>query len=418
MEIQEKVLSPIEKGIKLIGIGKHGSKKLPAELVEEITSELKLNTTNPLLVGAFFGALMMKEIDPSYYQLEEFSGRASLNDAHVLYKKICADAPSNMKHIGVKLLNKQTLTVDEAYATGKFLFSDEPGESLRGMVVSILRIRYETKEEYEGIYDALVEEIDEHFPKLAGTKPVIQLAEPFDGAEHSYMITPLLAHALQKDGYTVISICGRSGGPKMTLNTSDLYKGLKGSFLKRSTTELKTPDIGWALDLKDIYWPLEEWVNRRRILMKRPFLATLEKVLNPVHADILITSVFHIPYLEKMVELGIMAGFNSVIVLKRGLEGTLAPSLSKAAGILCATKTADGSVITRNFDASEETFLAFRAETDDVIENISVEKNIQYIKQYLAEGKTNDPDFDLRVGLAIALYKKGVQWIAQTRAAD
>ena len=49
---------------------------------------------------------------------------------------------------------------------------------------------------------------------------------------------------------------------------------------------------GWVLDQKALSSALDRWVDRRRVLLKRPFLATLEKVLNPCRAKILVTSVF------------------------------------------------------------------------------------------------------------------------------
>src|ERR1019366_19467 len=322
------------------------------------------------------------DIEPKYFLLEEYLGKDSFKNASLMWDKLCADAPSRMKIIGVELLNKQTLTLTEATALGSFLFSDELGESFRGMAVSILRIRYETDEEYNGLYNAikLPRPLKGGFhanskqPTLLpfrGQGGLIQLAEPFDGVEHSYMITPIIANALQKQGYRVVVSCGRSSGPKTTLNTWDLYRGLKAEFLNINIdvnnvgVENLQPlqenfqhptQFGWVLDQKIFYPALDKWVERRKIIMKRPFLSTLEKVLNPVKANILITSVFHIPYLEKMMELGIMAGFEGVIVLKRGLEGTLAPSLVKATGILCAAKKADGSIVIKNIDTINSDF--------------------------------------------------------------
>lgn len=417
----EKILSPLQQGVKLIGIGKHGSKKLPDELIVEINEELKQKKAEPILIGAFFGALMMKEIEHSYLLLEEYLGKGSLSDASIMWDSLCFDAPVRMKSIGVKLINKQTLTIQEATELGKFLFSDEPGESFRGLAVSILRIRYETDEEYEGVYNAIEQsqklKVKSQIPIAIGTKqPIIQLAEPFDGVEHSYMITPIIAHELQKLGYNVVVSCGRTSGPKITLNAWDLYKELKAEFINSQTGIINSkPEFGWGLDQKTFYPVLDKWVDRRKIIMKRPFLSTLEKVMNPLKANILITSVFHIPYLEKMVELAEMAGFDGVIVLKRGLEGSLAPSLSKATGILCAAKMKDGAFTTKSIDANNESFSIYKSVTDAVIENLSLQQNIDHINKYISEGKTGDPDFDNRVGLAIALYTQGLQWIEQTK---
>lgn len=413
--IQEKIFSPLQRGVKLIGIGKHGSKKLPDELIIEINEELGEGKVSPILIGAFFGALMMKEIAPAYLLLEEYLEKGSLSDASTMWNKLYFDAPARMKSIGVKLIQKETLTLEEATALGSFLFSEEPGESFRGMAVSILRIRYESDEEYEGLYNAIQNSVVNN--TIAFKKaPIIQLAEPFDGVEHSYMITPIIAHELQKQDFNVVVICGRTSGPKITLNTWDLYRGLNAEFLNTQmhVTESKHP-FGWGLDQKIFYPILDKWVERRKIIMKRPFLSTLEKVLNPVKANILITSVFHIPYLEKMAELGNMTGFDGVIVLKRGLEGTLAPSLAKATGVFCAAKMQDGIFTTKTIEVNDNDFTHYRSDADAIIENLSIEQNIEYINQYIAEGKTGNSDFDSRVALAIELYKQGLDWIKQIR---
>ena len=414
---QEKTFSPLQRGVKLIGIGKHGSKKLPDELIIGINEELGEGKASPILIGAFFGALMMKEIAPAYLLLEEYLEKGSLSDASTMWNKLCFDAPAQMKSIGVKLIQKQTLTLEEATALGSFLFSEEPGESFRGMAVSILRIRYESDEEYEGLYNAIQNSVVNNTIAFKNA-PIIQLSEPFDGVEHSYMITPIIAHELQKQDYNVVVICGRTSGPKITLNTWDLYRGLNAEFLNTQmhVTESKHP-FGWGLDQKIFYPILDKWVDRRKIIMKRPFLSTLEKVLNPVKANILITSVFHIPYLEKMAELGNMTGFDGVIVLKRGLEGTLAPSLAKATGVFCAAKMQEGTFMTKKIEVNNNDFTQYRSDTDAIIENLTIEQNIEFINQYIAEAKTGNSDFDSRVALAIELYKQGLDWIKKIRQA-
>jgi anthranilate phosphoribosyltransferase len=277
----------------------------------------------------------------------------------------------------------------------------------------MLRIRYETDDEYQGLMNAAVSTFSPGFRENALLKkPLIQLAEPFDGVEHSYMITPLVAEALQKAGYPVLVTTGRSGGPKLKLNVLDIYQALQGTYIRRNQ-ELTGPfpSFGWVLGQKDLSPALDTWVDRRRLIFKRPFLATAEKVLNPCKATILITSVFHITYMEKMITLAGMAGFRGIIVLKRGLEGTLAPSISKASGILCAARQPDGTFITQTFDASSEDLALFRAESDEVLQELDVQDNITLIRQFSREGFTGNEDFDKRVNLAVALYKTGIDWI-------
>lgn len=405
--------NPLAEGIKIIGIGKHGSKPLPDELLHDILAYLHNEEVVPIQKGAFFGALMAKgPTEKELALLNAIVGKESF-DTTLLYERLCTDSPAEMKAIGIKLLNKEQLTKSEAEQLGDYLFSDLPGETFRGMAASMLRIRYETEEEYHGLMLASEKTYTGGFKeRLPAAPQSIQLAEPFDGVEHSYMITPLLAQALQKAGYGVVVSMGRSSGPKLQLNTLDLYNGLEAQFIRNNREfRQRSPAFGWALDQELLSPALDQWVERRKLLKKRPFLATLEKVLNPCNARILITSVFHITYMEKMIRLAEMAGFAGVIVLKRGLEGTLAPSLAKASGILCAARQADGSFLTQSFEANHEAFAPFRAEKDENIDDLQVEDNLRLIREYAAQGYTGNGDFDKRVRLAFSLYQTGLKWI-------
>ena len=52
--------TPLGRAIKLIGIGKYGSKPMPAELIADCRASLLSGTAHPLQVGAFVGALLAK----------------------------------------------------------------------------------------------------------------------------------------------------------------------------------------------------------------------------------------------------------------------------------------------------------------------------------------------------------------------
>jgi anthranilate phosphoribosyltransferase len=405
--------SALAKGIRQVGIGKHGSKPLSAELVEECLRELNSGHADHLQKGTFFGALKIKGITDSERPLEHYLGKDAFNNPVFFLNRLCPDLPPRLFPIGVKLLNGHHLQVSEAHQLGDFLLSDEPCEVFRGMAVSILRVRYETNDEYEGLSEAVKSTYTPGFQRLVKTKfPIVQLAEPFDGVEHSYMITPLLAYFFQERQYNAVTSLGRTAGPKYGLNSHDLYLYL-GSWILADNHELLelNPTFGWVLDQKSLSPALDKWVDRRRTMIKRPFLATLEKVLNPCGAKILVTSVFHITYQMKMAELALMAGFDAVMVLKRGLEGTLAPATSKANGLLCAVRNANGQLFFTRFEHDFPAFASYKTEADEDIPNPTAEANAALIKQFLKKGKTSNADFDNRVFYAQALYMRGLDWI-------
>ncbi|QJW91811.1 anthranilate phosphoribosyltransferase [Spirosoma taeanense] len=401
------------RGIKHIGIGKYGSKPLPPDLLAECREALMDPLAHPLQRGAFLGALLAKGPTPEEMTLEEVIGKRAFSHPTFFISKVCPDLPEGMHPIATKLVRGHNLQVSEAHQLGDYLFGDGECETFRGLAASIMRVRHETNEEYHGLMRAAEDTYSPGFGKIScANRPLIQLAEPFDGVENSYMITPLLAQFFHKHNYGVVSVVGRSGGPKFTLNALDVYMHLGCQFLQ-SNHELDTPlaNYGWVLDQKALSPAINHWVDRRRILIKRPFLATLEKVLNPCHAQILVTSVFHITYQMKMAELAMMAGFDAVIVLKRGLEGSLAPSTSRATGILCAVRTPRGHLFYQHFEGDSSTFASFRTERETQYDLPLAADNARLIKQFMTDGHTDDADFDNRVRFAHALYGRGLSWI-------
>ena len=405
--------TPLGRGIKHIGIGKYGSKPLTPELLAECKVALTDPTSHPLQRGAFLGALLAKGMTPEEKTLESVIGKGAFEHPTFFINTVCPDLPVGLHPIATKLVRGANLQVSEAEQLGDYLFGKGACETFRGLAASIMRVRHETNEEYQGLMRAAERTFSPGF-KLTppAHKPLVQLAEPFDGVEHSYLITPLLGQFFQSKGYGSLSMVGRSGGPKFTLNALDLYTKLDCRFLQ-SNYELDTPlsAFGWVLDQKVLSPAVNSWVDRRTVIIKRPFLATLEKVLNPCQAKILVTSVFHITYQMKMAELAMLAGFDGVIVLKRGLEGSLAPSTSRASGVLCAVRTPKGHLFFQHFEGDTPAFSAFRTETESEIEQPQAADNAHLVQKFMTDGQTESPEFDNRVHFAHALYGRGLDWI-------
>jgi anthranilate phosphoribosyltransferase len=401
------------RAIKLIGIGKYGSKTLPPDLLAECRQALQTDSVDALQRGAFIGALLAKGPTPEERTLETIYGKNAFGHPTFLINKLCPDLPTGLHPLATKLVRGHTLQISEARQLGDYLFSAGPCETFRGLAAAIMRVRHETNDEYRGLMEAAEQTYTPGFQQLTcAPRPLIQLAEPFDGVEHSYLITPLLARFFQQRGYESLSLIGRSGGPKFTLNAHDLMLYL-GCTLLQSNHELSEPlePYGWALDQKALSPALDRWVDRRRRLLKRPFLATLEKVLNPCHARVLVTSVFHITYQMKMAELALLAGFDAVMVMKRGLEGSLTPSTSRASGILCAVRTPEGHLHFQHFDADRPEFAVFRTEADPVIVDLQVADNVRLVREFARYDESGDPVFDRQVNFAQALFGRGLDWI-------
>lgn len=379
---------PISLGIKAVGIGRRGSKPLSPDLIEDILAELKSGAASATAKGAFFGALLIKGMTPEEHKLAEAFKPGMFDDLSQLTEALAGNAPDFVKTFCVRLLHGEILNKHEAEQLGDFLFTDQPGDGARGMVASILRVRYESADEYEGLLRSMHKTIEDPFltPVPPGP-PIVQLAEPFDGVDHSNLITPLAAQFIGRLNYRVVNLVGRNSGPKYGNNLLDLAKALRGRFMTNNE-QLgdEPPPLGWYLNQQNLSEEIDRWVERRQQTIKRPFLSTLERFINPLNAHIMIASAFHPPYGEKMLTICERASYPGCIIIRNGLEGTMAFSLMRPSKILCSAKQKDGSYIRHEITISPENYLDKAVKVEERLTDPSLEKNVALIETYQKKG--------------------------------
>ena len=403
----------IRRGIRTVGVGKKGSKSLSGPLAQEITEDLKAGKVTPASAGAFFAGLFYKGITPEEEVLEQiFPVPGVLKDPRLLVKALASDAPDFVQDICLRLLSDQTLDKNTAYRLGQFLLSDAPGDGARGLIASLLRVRYETDDEYEGLLTAINETIVPAFraPVPSGDS-IIQMAEPFDGNDHSYMVTPLLGRYAQGLGYRVVHLTGRNSGPKSVYNLLDVADALAVPYARGNADlgNLK-PEYGWFIRQKDLSPAVDRWVDIRRQTIKRPFLATLEKFLNPATASIVVTSAFHPPYGEKMRTVSERAGFAGVVVVRNGMEGGLGFPLLRSAKILLSARQKDGSYLRHEMDFDA----GVKIEVEEKRERLLASENARLIEQYARAGSSGDKHFDLRTRATCAGLHQALEWLKRS----
>ncbi|MDP2654136.1 MAG: hypothetical protein Q8Q08_08910 [Candidatus Omnitrophota bacterium] len=408
--------SAIRRGIKTVGVGKKGSKSLDAGLAREILDDLKAGRVPDAAKGAFFAGLLNKGLSPEERPLSDAFPPGVLEDPVRLAETLASDAPDFAKDACVALVRGKSLDAPAAYRLGQFLFSDAPGHTARGFIASYLRVRYESDDEYAGILKAAQETIRPEFQRpIPSGKPVIQLAEPFDGVDHSYMITPLVGTFLQKSGYRSVHLVGRNGGPKLVFNLQDIAKGLNAAFCKNSDDLAgPAPVFGWFLSQQDLSPALDAWVELRHQTIKRPFLATLERFLNPVQADVLAASAFHPPYGEKMLTIAERAGYPGAIIIRNGMEGTMAFPLKREVRILCSARQAGGHYQRHEILFDPEKFLGEALPMDEKLESPSLPENVRLTREFADNGKTANRLFDLRVKTTCEGFRLAIEWLSQS----
>ncbi len=412
--ILDKNDPPIVRGIKTTGIGKKGSKPLSAELAREITNDLKAGKVGPIAKGAFFAALLLKGISTDEIILEEAFAPGTLLDPKKIINEIAPDASEFVKDICAHVLKGGTLDVESAHRLGKFLFSVDPGDGARGFIASALRVRYETADEYAGLLRAMEDTIEPEFrTKVPEGDPIIQLAEPFDGVDNSYLVTPLLADFIQNLGFRVVTLIGRNSGPKKGNTVSDVISELNIKPI-RGNSDLAgpKPPFGRYIHQTNLSSAVDRWVEVRKQTIKRPFLSTLERFLNPAKAKILIVSAFHPPYTEKMMTAAECSGFPSAIVIRNGLEGGMAfPLVDRPVKMLCSVQQCEGDYMRNELEILPSRLLGFEVKTDEKLTHPSVLENARLIAQFKEKGTSGNDIFDNRVKITCKGIKKAIDWI-------
>jgi len=399
----------INRGIKTVGIGKKGSKSLTPELALEILEDLKSGKVSDAAKGAFFAGLCAKGIASEEEIIEQAFAPGVLKEPSQLLDTILADAPEFIKWICAQLLRGQTLDRQTAYDLGKFLFSNEQGDAARGWLASFLRVRYETNDEYEGLLQAMNDTVSPAFkiPTPQG-EAVVQIAEPFDGVDHSYMVTPLVARNLQAQGYRVVHQVGRNSGPKLDMNSWDIAQAL-GLTPAASNSDLSSdkPVFGWFFHQSLMSQALDRWVNLRHQIIKRPFLSTLERFINPLNAEILIASAFHPPYGEKMLTIAERAGFKGIIIVRNGIEGTIAFPLLRDVKILLSARQKDGSFQRHEINIENHPMVI----AEEMIEKPKAVDNAGLIENYVRTGTSGNRYFDLRLQATSEGLSQALAWL-------
>ncbi len=404
----------IRRGIKTVGIGKKGSQPLGRNLAREIAADFKAGKVAPAEAGAFFAGLFFKGITAEEEILDSvFPVGGTLKNSPLLVKTLCADAPDFVQEICLRLLQGQTLDKATAHRLGRFLFADIPGDGARGLIASALRVRYETDQEYEGLLAAMNETITPAFRRLVPTgEPSLQIAEPFDGNDHSYLTTPLLARYAQSLGFRTVHLVGRNSGPKLIYNLLDVADALAVPYAQGNTDlEGQSSGYGFFIRQQDLSPAVDRWVELRRQTIKRPFLATLEKFLNPVGARIIMTSAFHPPYGEKMLTISERAGFPGVIVVRNGMEGGIGFPLLRSAKILLSARQRNGTYLRYEIDFNAAEFLGVKVDVEEKRGHLSAQENAQFIKRYLDTSSSGDQLFDLRVKATCEGLRRALAWL-------
>jgi len=112
-----------------------------------------------------------------------------------------------------------------------------------------------------------------------------------------------------------------------------------------------------------------------------------------------------------MVKVAEHAGFPKIIIVRNGMEGSIAFPLKRAVKILCVVKQQDNQYFKKELVIKPEEFLTEEVVVEERLDQPSLKKNIEFIKEYFKSGTTKNSLFDHRVKFTCFGLEKAVEWV-------
>ena len=212
------------------------------------------------------------------------------------------------------------LTEEEAEDALSLILDDQVSKIRAGVFLIAARMKLETVPENIGYWRALQSRVS---PATVDLDQLLQIADPFDGFERApyfgfYAIPVIAQLGLPVYGHSTLPL-----PPKFGITFEEILQNhYKVGDDRGKRPLLEKHQFGY-LSTSHTLPQLEGLRSLRIEIVKRPMLATLEKILMPLKArkNILATTYFHRGYEIAFTEIGKLSQFDKVII-GNGMEGT------------------------------------------------------------------------------------------------
>lgn len=217
-----------------------------------------------------------------------------------------------------------------------------------------LRMKRESDDENLGLLAALQAASE---PAIVTAREVVDVAEPYDGYAKGLPVTPFLPALLAACDVPAVCHGCWSMGPKHGLSAAQVLAACGyETHLRPQRAAAVLDSAGWAYVDQAHHCPaLHALAPLRELIVKRPALSTLEKLLRPLRGSQrthLLTGYVHKAYPRVYALLAKAAGFDSALLV-RGMEGGVLPSLRQPGKALRYAGGADAPMEILKLDPAE-----------------------------------------------------------------
>lgn len=429
--------SALRQAILSVAIGKLGTKSIPDDLIPSLRSELLLAANSrptrqnlPLLLqrASLLGTLYVKAGHTSAeLQLLSFvTNTPEFPTPEQILAVIDTESytpkSSSLFSYALRLLKGERLTREGSVQLGSLLYATEPEIvgtwPIRVLIAHVMRVRHENAAELSGLAIAASRTLRADWGgEPCGNIRFAHVVEPFDGVTTADMLTPLVCKRLQEVyGMRAVMAVGRSSGPKYGPNLLDVARGLRVPFCRNGDEVGRfTGEFGVAVDQEDCSAGLDGWVEVRKVIVKRPGVATAEKYVDcaPGGSRLFVGSAFHGGYVELMAEAAEGMGFDAYVVVGKGLEGTIGVSVGEMGKAVLLTgwkkkKGGYGREVVEYSVRRDGGGEVLGAEFGPRKGEARVDLMVDRIRRFAREGKSGERMFDARVGATMRALDKAL----------
>jgi anthranilate phosphoribosyltransferase len=236
-----------------------------------------------------------------------------------------------LKRIATGPKMSKPLSIEQAQDGMRLILEGAVSDVQAAIFLVALRMKRETDDENRGILSALREST---LWANASVPELVEIADPYDGFNRHPPLSPFLLPLLAACGLPAISHGCESVGPKFGVTHRQIFQqaGVPVDLTPiAAAARLADPEIGWAYLDQSIFCPsLYRLIELRRLMVKRPCIATLEKMCGPVRArkNYLFIGYVHPGYEWEIPLSARHAGYHGCCAVK-GVEGGILLPMNK-----------------------------------------------------------------------------------------
>lgn len=307
-------------------VGPKGSRHLVKEDLNIIIPALESDDVSLVSKAVLIASVIILERNQLENDLLDMwrSGKHALSDD--LTMLFFGDDDSDFSKILRKILRGEDLSTIESSTAISYLWDDNIPDYQKGVFLIGERLKRESFEENRAFLQTMREAIN---IQQVNVPLLIDLADPYDGFQRYPIYTPFVASLLAAMDIPAYCHGLYKVAPKNG-NTIHKILDLAGKNPHKNAeavgTDIETDSVGWGYIDQSVYFPaMHNLLKLRENIVKRPLLATLEKLLQPLrsdHINYMVTGYVHSHYKQELANLLKNKKSLDGIFIAKGMEGS------------------------------------------------------------------------------------------------